>query len=154
MMDKKRKKKRAKRVAIPPDRGGTPPGKVTKIAAEVVSIDKRRPVWCISKLQVAPPFGWQSISGAQFWQKIFPRLRSFETMTWGDILGPDSHAVPVSGLVREARKILDRMRLSDMDEVISLRVQKKQRVWGIRTPDGVFHLLWWDPNHDVWDDGN
>ena len=37
----------------------------------------------------------------------------------------------------------------ETDTLISLRVTGKKRIWGVR--DGsVLHLLWWDPQHEVY----
>jgi|GEM_PF-4439312 len=37
----------------------------------------------------------------------------------------------------------------EYDEVLSLRVTKAERVWGLKAPVGI-DLLWWDPAHSVY----
>lgn len=35
------------------------------------------------------------------------------------------------------------------DELARFRLNQKQRLWGFER-DGVFYLLWWDPEHKVY----
>lgn len=121
-------------------------------AGAIHSIQRETPVWCIAKLQGDPPFGWRGISEKKLWDDILRRLRDYESMKWTEILGSKNHEVPVSGIVREARRKLEEMGLGDVEKLLSLRVSNKERIWGIRMPDGTVHLLWWDPKHEVWDD--
>jgi hypothetical protein len=54
----------------------------------------------------------------------------------------------VDKLVPEARRRLIQLKLEDIDELLSLRLSGKQRVWGILS-EGVAALLWWDPDHRI-----
>lgn len=77
------------------------------------------------------------------------RLASFESMTFGEIEGKKNHEIPVERLSPEAQARLQELQLDEYDVVLSLRVAKRERVWGIKTPTGVL-LLWWDPEHTVY----
>lgn len=69
-------------------------------------------------------------------------------MTWSEIEGRSSHAVKVTGLAREARARLDELRQDEVEELFSVRIIGRERIWGIRA-GAVLHLLWWDPYHQV-----
>ncbi len=70
-------------------------------------------------------------------------------MTWAELLGgKQNHNVSVSDLCKAARQRLEEIGQDDIDELLSLRLSGKERVWGILS-EGVCTLLWWDPEHQV-----
>jgi hypothetical protein len=118
---------------------------------QVPSINDQFPSWRIARLELEDPFGWQSIGGAML-HEIRRKLSHFEAKTWNEILVKEkhrNHTVPVSRLRLDARERLTTLRLDDLEEVVSLRLTGPQRVWGYRAGP-VFHLLWWDPEHNVY----
>jgi hypothetical protein len=40
------------------------------------------------------------------------------------------------------------MGLDEFEDLVSLRLSARERVWGILA-EGVLELLWWDPDHKV-----
>lgn len=90
---------------------------------------------------------------------VFPHLKNFETMTWNEILqakhGKDgksnSHFVPVSKLLKEARDRFDRMQISDVDEIFSLRLKGETRIYGLRYGN-VLDILWVDNHNEIYPD--
>lgn len=73
-------------------------------------------------------------------------------MTWDDIFvkaRKHHHSVEVGKLSKKARDRLIEIRKDDLDELYSLRLGGTERIWGI-LDRGVFILLWWDPNHQVY----
>jgi hypothetical protein len=76
------------------------------------------------------------------------RLRSFETMTWDQIARSGSHFVDVDALIGDAQRRLIELRLDDLDQLFSLRLSARTRLWGI-VRDDVFDALWWDPQHQI-----
>jgi hypothetical protein len=54
----------------------------------------------------------------------------------------------VDKLIKEAQDRLTEISLDDLDELTSLHLTGKGRVWGI-IDQGVMNLLWWDPEHQV-----
>jgi hypothetical protein len=81
--------------------------------------------------------------------EVFDKLRSYESMPWRKIEGPTgSHFVDRGRLCREAQRRLAELRQDDVDQVFSLRITARQRVWGLRS-GRVLKLLWWDPEHQV-----
>ena len=99
-----------------------------------------------------PKDGKPSIDG------LFALLKSLCRATWGDIWkasggksrGTNSHYVPIEKLRKEARERADNIQLNE-SELFSWRYGGSTgRLWGIIEPDGVFHVIWFDPNHQVY----
>jgi len=108
------------------------------------------PVWQFNLLDWDGKWGWRNIK-ANKWQDILSKLGHFETRTWADIKShTGSHLVlmidcPNSQVIQR----LTELKLDDIDELFSLRLSGKERIFGIL--DGhIFKILWWDPNHEVW----
>lgn len=96
------------------------------------------------------PFGWHQLSLDEL-HRIRERLSRFETMTWAEILiegKKQHHSIPVANLEKAAQDRLDAARIFQ-DELVSLHVTGRERIWGYRVEDGIFVLLWWDPQHAV-----
>ena len=127
----------------------TPPTK-KKVRPErrIVSDDSRRPCWRINSVDRDGPWSCMEIDHKIFWKEIFQRIRDFETMTWHEIHRTGSHAIPVSEICHEAKTRLEEIGRGDTDELFSLRLTGKQRLWGIRDRE-ILRILWWDPEHRV-----
>lgn len=69
-------------------------------------------------------------------------------MTWHAITETGSHFIETSALSKPARNRLMEIQQDDVDQVYSLRVTGRRRIFGIRD-GGVLRILWWDPDHDV-----
>jgi len=117
------------------------------------SYHNHRPSWRIAKIELEDrddPFGWHLVDDVAA-EKIRAGLANFESMTWAEILvdgKKGNHSVATSKICKAASDRLFAMRLDDVDQLVSLRLSNKQRVWGI-LHQGVLDLLWWDPNHEV-----
>lgn len=74
-------------------------------------------------------------------------------MTWTEIeRSPGNHDYDgTDGLCREATKRFEELGLDDR-EPYQLRIGGKPRIWGFRE-GRVFKILWWDPNHSVYQVG-
>lgn len=102
-------------------------------------------------MDMSGPFGWQEVSKSKLLE-IRGKLARFEASTWHEILitaKNRNHTVTVDRLSPQARERLKEIQQDDLDELTSLRLTGRERVWGIRE-NGVFHLLWWDPEHRVY----
>lgn len=109
----------------------------------------KNPVWSIAKLDREGPWGWSRVICQFFWSDIWPKMRDFESMEWEQIVANGSHEVSVDGICKDAKKQLERLKLDDVERLVSFRFTGKQRLWGIRLGN-VFQILWWDPNHEVY----
>ena len=108
---------------------------------------QRTPVWRVHQLDIAGP--WSCLEGtAKEFEAVLRRLGSFEGMRWYDIIGKDSHSIPVNQLSKAAQDRLCARGLDDLDEIFSLRIDGPGRIIGIL--DGhCLKILWWDPRHEV-----
>ena len=103
-------------------------------------------------MDLVDPFGFHTVDAIRL-TSIREKLANFETQTWAEILvqaKKQHHSVRVVDLSKDAR---DRLALlfhgdADVDELVSLRLSGKERVWGI-LHQGILSLLWWDPEHTV-----
>jgi len=117
---------------------------------QLPSNDLDKPVWKLSLLDWDGPWGWRDIKANQ-WQQILQKLGYFETRTWADIKSDgNNHAVFIQNCPNpETLKRLTEIHLDDIEELFSLRLSGKERIWGI-LDNHIFKILWWDPNHEVW----
>jgi hypothetical protein len=108
------------------------------------------PVWQFQLVDWDGPFGWRNIEKPK-WQEILQKLGQFETRTWADIKSDgNNHAVDIQNSPNPATpKRLAEIHLDDIDELFSLRLSGKERLWGI-LEQHILQILWWDPNHEVW----
>ena len=83
--------------------------------------------------------------------EIAGQMRSYESMTWGQIRGRPKHDHPIQRyrIITEAQNRLRELGLDDYDELWRFRFGGKLRLWGLRM-GSVFHVLWWDPQHRVY----
>ena len=121
-------------------------------ATEARSFHNDRPSWRIGRMDLFDPFGWHTVDADRL-QYIREKLGQFESRTWAEILihaKKQNHSISVDDLCKEARDRLDSLFQGniDVDELVSLRLSGKERVWGILS-EGVLSLLWWDPEHAV-----
>lgn len=111
----------------------------------------QRPAWRVAHVQMVSPFGWHEV-GADTLTDIRTHLASFESMTWKEILvdsKKQNHAVKLYRLCGQAQRALENIFVTiDFDEMVSLRVGGKERVWGI-LEGHTLKLVWWDPDHEI-----
>lgn len=95
------------------------------------------------------PFGWQSLGRGKT-HEIREYLANLESMTWSEILvgaKKQNHLIPVSDLATPAQRRIEQRRIA-VDELVSLRLSAKERIFGY-LEDGVCVVLFWDPRHEI-----
>ena len=101
--------------------------------------------------------GLGNLSANDFIEILNSSLCQFETMTWDAILkrsggrnqGNNHHNIEVSKICRDAQKRLLELKIDDIDELFSLRLSGKCRLWGVK--DGqILRFLWFDKEHTVY----
>jgi hypothetical protein len=125
-------------------------GKKPKTVEDADAYLRLYPAWRISRLHFHDPYGWHVLDEASI-SRIRERLSHLESMTWSEILVKAekyNHLVEVTQLCSAARTYLTERSIEDIDEVLSLRLTGRERIWGI-LDRGVVDLLWWDPNHEI-----
>ncbi|MCU7816542.1 MAG: hypothetical protein KZQ81_15420 [Candidatus Thiodiazotropha sp. (ex Rostrolucina anterorostrata)] len=124
------------------------PTKSPSTSKSVGNSETQSPSWHVNTIDRQGPWGWESIPAKTLWGNLHEKLCSFETMKWYQFPQQGSHLIQVRDLCRAAQKRLVEIQQDDIDELFSLRLGGKERVWGIRD-QSVLKILWWDPNHEV-----
>lgn len=90
-----------------------------------------------------------------FANKILPKLKEFERLTWYEIERQTSkkeksrhHNISVSECSPEARKRLRELKLNDIEEIFSFRLEWDLRVFGLKKLN-YLQILWIDEKHEV-----
>lgn len=102
---------------------------------------------------------WGAESNFENLTDVFLKMRDFERMTWREILTTTSgrknntrnHPIPLSNLITDAQKRFTELNLSEIfdDEIYSLALTSKLRLFGFIDENGVFSLIWIDKNHEI-----
>lgn len=131
--------------------------KIPKIASlsylDNTGYDKKNPSWrfsiCNNDNHEWPPHG-TSIKGM-----IYTYLIAKENQTWGEIKKEThddgktkNHFIDIQRIDPNAQKILQDRNLIE-DRIFSLRIDNKKRLFGYLRDDGVFDIIWFDPNHSI-----
>lgn len=107
--------------------------------------------WRFGMADMEGEWGWQDLDAATV-QEIIAKLRHFESMTLNEVFhrGDDPGKwYPLAQLPGPAKTRLQHLKFDDADAIHRLRVSGSQRIYGFLI-NGVFHLVWWDPDHTVY----
>lgn len=97
-----------------------------------------------------------SVFRNEWCKHILGKLKEFESKSWaiiandssGKTSGTRNHHVSVSKIDRSAQKRLRRIEMEDVDQLYSLRLTGKKRLFGV-IHNYVLKVLWYDPNHEI-----
>lgn len=123
--------------------------KIPRISKSFGESDDENPVWQIGSIDLSGPFGWGGVDRKLLLGEILPKFKSFESMKWREILGHNSHEIRIVDLSRAAQRRLEELKILDIEQLISLRLSGRKRVWGIKMQE-TLQVLWWDPEHQVY----
>lgn len=112
--------------------------------ARAGSYDSQTPIWSFAIVDQDGPWSFAGLGG----DELAALLRRMEGSTWATHGSHKSHNVTIDQLIPEARSRLEALGFDDLDELYSLRVNGKPRIWGIRD-ERFLKVLWWDPDHAV-----
>lgn len=104
--------------------------------------------WRFSAVDKNGPFAWTNLHDGHHHKSVIESLASLETMTEAELGQRGCHFIETPKLSKEARDRLAEIRLDDLDEVYSIRVTGKQRVFCVHR-EGTLDVLWFDPEHAV-----
>lgn len=132
-------------------------GKKTPVVIETpVDFHGMPPVWSFLKVDMEHK-KWGITSCADCLNRVVQTLRDFERMgNWGEVLRltcgrkgrTRNHPIAVSEICRDAQKRLSELNMDDADNMYSLALGGKLRIWGIMQ-DAVLRIVWIDPNHEI-----
>ena len=109
----------------------------------------KKPFWSFNLAAVDGEWSLVSDKFMDDWRKnVLNKMRSYETMKWEEInRKTGSHYVPVDRLNPEAQtRLLGMRQCEELDDVYSLRLGSKPRLFGILNSQ-VLKILWYDPDH-------
>lgn len=96
---------------------------------------------------------WCPSRDPESWKKtLLPAIRNFESMTVHEAFTgghPGKDYPSTDGMIKKTAK--DRLEHLDLDDqdISRLRIGGTGRLYGFRR-SAFFHVLWWDPNHEIW----
>lgn len=123
-------------------RTGVTPGTSKRPAVAPQGHD-RRVSWRFGYADKDGPWGWHADERLMI--DLHEFLCSMEQQTWPM---NRSKQIPVANICPAAQRRLEERGLDDTDDLVELRVNGAERVWGIRH-GSIFAFLWWDPRHEV-----
>lgn len=134
----------------PKNKMNPPFEKIPRSKEDPSNYESKEIIWHINMIDRYGNWGWNNVNKDIFWNDIFDKIKSFESMTWAEIKKnkKNNHSVKVSKIYPVAQNRLVEIELDDVEELFSLRLGSKKRIWGIRN-GRVLNILWWDPNHTV-----
>ncbi|ROO88245.1 hypothetical protein EDD29_5908 [Actinocorallia herbida] len=138
-----------RRVSTPPLQAKEVPRPGSLPGAETST---QRICWRFTHVDHDGPWGFDRLDGTTLaW--MFGQLRSFESMRIDELFSQGGHPgkhYETERLPNEtALKRLDDLRLADMTRISRLRLSGAGRLYGFLV-DQVFHVVWWDPRHEIW----
>ena len=144
----RRRNKKIKATKRPAIKQAPRSGKEPRRRESPESNENRRIHWHLSAIDTAGPWTVFFVSKTYLVGSLIAKLKSYESMRWGEIDRSKSHPVPIQNLCGEAQRRLEEIGQDDVESLFSLRFSGQQRLWGIRDR-AAFKILWWDPNHEV-----
>lgn len=98
----------------------------------------------------------KSLSRTVFFDKIYPKLQTYEKNTWDEIRlyshgngKSNNHNVSIQNLCKEAQDRLEYLGFSDRSEIYSLRLEGKIRIYGFKELN-YLDIIWVDLSHEIY----
>ncbi len=113
-----------------------------------VNPNNKRFSWNMKSADLDGKYGWSRVEMGSLFREIIPKLQNYGTMTWEEIEGKESHFVDLDNCSKDAQERLKEIELVSLEQLFSLRIGSRKRIWGWRQKL-IFHVLWWDPEHEV-----
>ncbi len=133
-----------------------PPSAAAPAAAEDAALS-----WRFSTLDRAYPQegGWAAVDEADL-RRIVDRIAALDDRPPMEVVaGPatsqrhftvyDQSTID-RGFTADAKRQLARRERDDATEIARIRIGSAKRLYAVRTRRGVFEMLWWDPNHEIY----
>lgn len=126
-----------------------PPTREVRFGGNPDSILKQKPSWSFARCDQDGKWAFTRENiGDEFWTVVFPFLKNIETQTWGEIVvgaKKQHHTIEVKDLNKCAQDRLRALHI-ECDEVVSLRVEGKIRIYGLWQM-AMCCILWYDRDH-------
>jgi hypothetical protein len=106
--------------------------------------------WRFCHVDHEGPWAFDGV-GPETMRLIMGKLASFETMTRAEAFcghpGKDYDVADIP--TPEALLRLEMLGIGDMTRIARLQLTGQQRLYGFLV-NAVFHIVWWDPEHQIW----
>lgn len=130
--------------------------------AKVSPLDKKQPriagqppsfrggiiSWRFNAADKNGPFSWVNLSNGDEFKTVVGKLSDIETMSEPDQQQRGCHFISIDALSQEAKQRLAEIKLDDLDELYSIRLDGRGRVFCVHRPQ-YMRVLWFDPDHKV-----
>jgi len=104
--------------------------------------------WRFSGVDLDGPFSWLRLEDPAEFKEVIDRLSAFEPMNEEQLSEQGCHFITLDKLSKDAQDRLAKIKLDDLDELYSLRITGRKRVFGIHRGH-YMRVLWWDPQHNA-----
>lgn len=122
----------------------------------VISTDGEKIIWMSDKIDRSGNYAF-NINRADFDHKeVLGKIVDYSSMTWGEVKrqthddGKSKHHFLTPGSL--SKEAVERLKAKDLEEfsdyIFSFALQNKIRIIGIRNGE-KFHVLWYDPDHEI-----
>ena len=149
------KKGQAKKpVTIPPQRGGGHGKRVGNPSILLPSGDRseERICWRFTHLDPEGPWCLAGLEQSEI-LGLLTAMSQFESQTINELFHKGEWPGKCHDVAtlpnKQAHERLSELGLADQTKIWKLRINGPGRVYGFLTGN-VFHVVWWDPKHEVW----
>lgn len=104
--------------------------------------------WRYSSADRNGPWAWTALTDPAKYKKVQELLHEFEGLNWQQIIQTGSHPIQQNRLSKVAQERLAELKLDDLEEIMSFRLEGDMRVFCIRDKN-LMHVFWYDPTHQV-----
>ena len=122
--------------------------KEPKIAAMPPSFRGGVIAWRFNAVDKNGPFSWLELDDPTEHKTVIETLADIETMHEAALAGRGCHFIALSKLAKKAQVRLTALDLDDLDELYSIRLNGRGRVFCVHRPQ-YMRVLWFDPEHKV-----
>lgn len=141
-MARRKKNKEPKAKVSPLER------KVPRVAAPPPTFRGGILSWRFNAADKNGPFAWSNLTNGDEFMAVIQKLTDIEPMSENDQQSKGCHFIQVEKLSRPAQDRLQVLQLDDLDEIYSIRLSGRGRVFCVHRPE-YMRVLWFDPNHEV-----
>lgn len=132
-----------------PGRASTPEvDKLPRVGEALEHMGAQKFQWSFDKVDWGGPYCWSAVSAEKILKEVIPRLKLLEQSNWAEVQSTGSHAIEIENLIQAAQNRIKELYDDQCDSVYSLRIQGKERVFGVKDM-AILRILWWDPEHEV-----
>jgi hypothetical protein len=104
--------------------------------------------WRFNAVDKNGPFSWLALDDPAEHKAVIEAMADIETMREADLDARGCHFIALGKLAKAAQDRLMELRLDDLDELYSIRLNGRGRVFCVHRPQ-YMRVLWFDPDHQV-----